>query len=132
MNALEQKRFDYIKTRHSDDEKYSDAKVEFLVRTGLTFDPSAISSRPNKDWYYPKGAGFAQSQNSRDDSELLGSIVDFLNTDEDGPDVTSVNTDTGEETNEHLNQDDYSASVLTNNNGEVITDKDGNIIITND
>lgn len=74
MTTIEQKRVEYLTSKHAGEEKYTAEKVEFLVRTGLTFDPTTKKKFNGEekaykdiDWYYPKGAAFKTSSDDSSD-----------------------------------------------------------------
>ena len=74
MTTIEQKRIDFLTEKYAGDERYSAEKIEFLVRTGMTFDPSKTRKLFNGeekaykdiDWYYPKGAAFKTEESGED------------------------------------------------------------------
>ena len=137
MTQIEEKRIEYISEKHPE---YSSDKVEFLVRTGLTFQPEKLRSNKSEeekhlDWYYPKGAAFKNSQSddsddSSDVEDIANQISSIIDADPD-PEVITIDPDTQEETTTPL-EPNSTVTVITNDDNEVFTDANGNIIITND
>lgn len=79
MTTIEQKRVEYLTSKHAGEEKYTAEKIEFLVRTGLTFDPTTKKKFNGEekaykdiDWYYPKGAAFKTSDDDSSDEPTPG------------------------------------------------------------
>ena len=140
MTDIEKLRVAYLKNVT----EYDDEKLEFLVRTGLTFDPTAKKMFNGEekeykdiDWYFPKGAAFETSEESPSDESgtTQQNIDDTINNN----DVT-VNQSDGEggTTSEQLDPTSTVEPITVDdgddddNNDPAIATSDGEIIITND
>lgn len=143
MTNIEQKRFDYLSEKHAGDERYSAEKIEFLVRTGLTFEPTDDN---HSDWHYPKGAGFVtesdkekpQNGSKDPDTEATNGVNNKIR---NASKVTVEETD--EENGEDMTKDldkDENVNVLTGSddsddddlNPDPLTDADDKILTTAD
>ncbi len=142
MTKTEEARFTYLKGVT----EYSDEKLEFLVRTGLTFDPKAKrmfngeeKEYKDIDWYYPKGAAFKISEETPSD-EPGTTQQNIDNTINDPNNNVTVNQDNGEggTSSEQLDptstvepitvddgdDDDTNDETLATSNGEIIIGND--------
>ena len=151
MTTIEQKRIDFLTEKYAGDERYSAEKIEFLVRTGMTFDPSKTRKLFNGeekaykdiDWYYPKGAAFKTEESGEDtpggdtpggdtpggddnenptEGDTQDAINDMLDSDEDGADFVDSDGTTSPVT------EGSTVSVTTDENNQPLTDKDDAII----
>lgn len=152
MTTIEQKRVEYLTSKHADEEKYTAEKIEFLVRTGLTFDPTTKKKFNGEekaykdiDWYYPKGAAFKTSDDDSsdeptqepDDDNTQQNLDNAINNPDN--DVT-VNQDNGEggTTSEPLDPNSTVTPITAGDNDDnpdndpVIGTSDGEIITGND
>ena len=142
MTTIETKRVEYITSKHED---YSSEKIEFLVRTGLTFDPSITKKYKGEekaykdiDWYYPKGAAF-KTKSQEDEGSSSGSegstpetpdgdntqqnISDDVNNPDNNTTVNSTDPDSGEPTSEPLNPNS-TIEPITGDDGDDNPDND--------
>lgn len=153
MTTIEQKRVEYLTSKHADEETYTAEKIEFLVRTGLTFDPTTKKNLNGEekaykdiDWYYPKGAAFNASDNSGSDEptptpdpddNTQQSIGDNINNPDNTTTVTTGD-DQGNTTTEPLDPNSTVEPVTVDDgddnpdNNPAIGTSDGEIIVTND
>ena len=155
MTTIE-KRIDYIKSKFG----YDDDKANFLVKTGLTFNPNAKKKVNNEekaykdiDWYNPKGLAFETTEDDSSetpvtptpdpdaqtaaDQQTQDDVNDLVNN-ADEPVVTTTDPDTGEQTTEPLDPAS-TVNVVTGKddddddiNPDPIADANGELIITND
>lgn len=159
MTTIEEKRVEFLKYKHND---YSADKVEFLVKTGLTFDTTKTKKVKGEekqykdiDWLKPKGVAFVESEddgssdgsttepvvppvNQDPDEQTTNQVNDLINSDSE-PEVTTTDPVTGEQTTEPLDPAS-TVNVVTgqdddddpDNNPDPIADDNGDLITTND
>ena len=155
MTTIE-KRIDYMKSKFG----YDDDKANFLVKTGLTFNPNAKKKVNNEekaykdiDWYNPKGLAFETTEDDGSetpvtptpdpdaqdaaDQQTQDDVNDLINN-ADEPVVTTTDPDTGEQTTEPLDPAS-TVNVVTGKddddddiNPDPIADANGELIVTND
>lgn len=140
MTKTEEARFSYLKGIT----EYSDEKLEFLVRTGLTFDPAATrmfngeeKEYKDIDWYYPKGAAFETSEETPSDEPgtTQQNIDDTINNNDvtvnqsDGEGGTTSSQLDPTSTVEPITVDDGDDD---DTNDETLATSNGEIIIGND
>lgn len=139
MTKTEEARFSYLENIIEDK-----TKLEFLVRTGLTFDPKAKrmfngeeKEYKDIDWYYPKGAAFETPEETPSDEPATTqqNIDDAINNNDvtvnqsDGEGGTTSSQLDPTSTVEPITVDDGDDD---DTNDETLATSDGEIIIGND
>lgn len=136
MTEIQNKRKEYLQSKHSD---FSEDKVNFLVETGLTYDPEKIEDDNKKNWLTPKGAGFKTSDNggeggsetpTPDPQNPENNTEQEINNPDNDVTVTTTD-DQGNTVTEPLDPNS-SVEPIVDENGEQMGDSNGNVIIADD